>query len=175
MKNSISYLGLKHVRGRGDCYNALGLMRTVVLIPRANALGFRLPVSHAPSCIVTTNPSRNITNVLPFLKLCSPWKCFSHYCPFVRGFHRISSKRDSCGLWCFCRYLKQILKEQWSFRRRHESIVTSLQWQKTVPRRVHFRQYLTQTSHFSQVSVRGWGLINACIVQAIIRHVLYLV
>ena len=123
MKNSISYLGLKQVRGRGDCYNALGLVRTVVLIPRANALGYRLPVSHAPSCIVTTNPSRNslnpwnITNVLPFLKLCSPWKCFSHYCPFVRGFHRISSKRDSCGLWCFCRYLKQILKEQWSFRR----------------------------------------------------------
>ena len=36
---------------------SLGLVRTVHQIPRANALGIWLPVSHAPSCIVTTNPS----------------------------------------------------------------------------------------------------------------------
>ena len=46
------------------CHNALGLVRTVRLIPRANALGIWLPVSHAPSCIVTTNPSRTGLNPL---------------------------------------------------------------------------------------------------------------
>ena len=39
-------------------------MRTVRQIPRANALGIWLPVSHAPSCIVTTNPSRTGLNPL---------------------------------------------------------------------------------------------------------------
>ena len=39
-------------------------MRTVCQIPRANALGIWLPVSHAPSCIVTTNPSRTGLNPL---------------------------------------------------------------------------------------------------------------
>ena len=46
------------------CHNALGLVRTVRQIPRANALGIWLPVSHAPSCIVTTNPSRTGLNPL---------------------------------------------------------------------------------------------------------------
>ena len=41
-------------------------MRTVRQIPRANALGIWLPVSHAPSCIVTTNPST--TGLSPLTK-----------------------------------------------------------------------------------------------------------
>ena len=40
------------------------LVRTGRQIPRANALGIWLPVSHAPSCIVTTNPSRTGLNPL---------------------------------------------------------------------------------------------------------------
>ena len=44
------------------CPNALGLVRTVRQIPQANALGIWLPVSHAPSCIGTTNPSRTGLN-----------------------------------------------------------------------------------------------------------------
>ena len=39
-------------------------MRTECQIPRANALGIWLPDSHAPSCIVTTNPSRTGLNPL---------------------------------------------------------------------------------------------------------------
>ena len=39
-------------------------MRTVRQIPRAIALGIWLPVSHAPSCIVTTNPSTTGLNPL---------------------------------------------------------------------------------------------------------------
>ena len=39
-------------------------MRTVRQIPRANALGIWPPISHAPSCIVTTNPSRTGLNPL---------------------------------------------------------------------------------------------------------------
>ena len=46
------------------CPNALGLVRTVRQIPRAIALGIWLPVSHAPSCIGTTNPSRTGLNPL---------------------------------------------------------------------------------------------------------------
>ena len=42
-------------------------MRTVRQIPRANALGIWLPVSHAPSCIVITNPSR--TGLNPLIRL----------------------------------------------------------------------------------------------------------
>ena len=39
-------------------------MRRVRQIPRADALGILLPVSHAPSCIGTTNPSRTGLNPL---------------------------------------------------------------------------------------------------------------
>ena len=35
-----------------------GLVRTVKPIPRPNGLGIGLPISHAPSCVVTTNPSK---------------------------------------------------------------------------------------------------------------------
>ena len=37
-----------------------GVVRTVRQIPRAKAHGIWLPVSHAPSCIVTTNPDRSV-------------------------------------------------------------------------------------------------------------------
>ena len=40
-----------------------GLVRMVRQIPRANGLRIWLPVSHAPLCIVTTNPSR--TSIYP--------------------------------------------------------------------------------------------------------------
>ena len=40
-----------------SCYSH-GLVRTVHQIPRPIGLGIWLPVSHTPSCIVTTNPSR---------------------------------------------------------------------------------------------------------------------
>ena len=40
------------------CPNARGRVRTVRQISRALARGIRLPASHAPSCIGTTNPSR---------------------------------------------------------------------------------------------------------------------
>ena len=42
----------------------IGLVRTVRQIPQANALGIWLPLSHAPSCIVTTKPSRTGLNPL---------------------------------------------------------------------------------------------------------------
>ena len=52
-----------------------GLVRTVRQIPRANALGIWLLVSHAPSFLGTTNPSRNGLNplniILEFVMICS--------------------------------------------------------------------------------------------------------
>ena len=48
------------------CPNALGLVRTVRQIARANALGIWLPVSHAPLCI-GTNPSKTGRNPLNIL------------------------------------------------------------------------------------------------------------
>ena len=46
------------------CPNALGLVQTVRQIPRVNALGIWLPVSHPPSCIGATSPSRTGLNPL---------------------------------------------------------------------------------------------------------------
>ena len=58
----------KHRSVGVSCPNALGLVRTVRQIPRVNALGIWLPVSHTPSCIGTTNPSRAGLN--PLKKKC---------------------------------------------------------------------------------------------------------
>ena len=53
------------------CYSALGLVWTVPQIQRPLGRGIWLPVSHAPSCIVTTNPSRTGLNPLNIRrKLC---------------------------------------------------------------------------------------------------------
>ena len=65
MKLKMSCYNLDYDRSVGVCCpNALGLVRTVRQIPWANALGIWLPVSHVPSCIGTTNPSRTRLNRL---------------------------------------------------------------------------------------------------------------
>ena len=48
-----------------------GLCEQYVKSPRANALGIWLPVSHAPSCIGTTNPSRTGRNPLITTRACN--------------------------------------------------------------------------------------------------------
>ena len=47
---------------RGLLSQCTRLARTVRQIPRANTLGIWLPVTHAPTCTGTTNPSRTVLN-----------------------------------------------------------------------------------------------------------------
>ena len=60
-------------------------MRTVRQIPRANALGIWLPVSHAPSCIVITNPSRIGLNPLNKLSPLVQFLIWNQLSPRVRN------------------------------------------------------------------------------------------
>ena len=61
------------------CPNALGLVRTVRQIPRANVLRIWLLASHAPSCIGTTNPSRTGLNPLRVSHdIFHQWMCMVH-------------------------------------------------------------------------------------------------
>ena len=62
------------------CPNALGLVRTVRQIPRVNALGIGLPVSHAPSCIETTNPSRTSLKYQFIINLCLQYHVYQGCC-----------------------------------------------------------------------------------------------
>ena len=60
--------------------NKLGLVRTLDPILGLNCLGIGLPVSHLPSCIMTTNPPRTGVNPLN-IQLCRILTCITNTLP----------------------------------------------------------------------------------------------